>query len=401
MKKRNDYVNYLKKGETIDLVNLDPEILGIIGIELKRRRRKQSRTLDSFDCGCSISYISKIENGKITPKYSILQELCSEQGISQIELDALISVNNLLNDAISATFYKKYDLVKMYCEGIAHFDNYKVNLLKAIDYVNHNLWDEALKIIPTITIIEDKLVDADYNILLYLQMRIENHFENYLKAHSIYKQIKLNDNMIINTLCYHEYFYAICKCGFENPTHYYEKLCNMYLKLFNNNLNEINELYFKTLINLGCEVPQIVFDTFDVKNQIIYYIKHNKFKELLELKENNNLSSFEKMMIAMAVKDYIDVINQYQKIDLENLKEKEKIMCNYCRLLIEGNGTQIVNYANKVGLPYAEKRGDFTMLVHLVKSICEHSLTTGKYKNVATMCMSLFSFVEKYQKHYA
>ena len=107
------------------------------------------------------------------------------------------------------------------------------------------------------------------------------------------------------------------------------------------------------------------------------------------------------MMIAMAVKDYIDVINQYQKIDLENLKEKEKIMCNYCRLLIEGNGTQIVNYANKVGLPYAEKRGDFTMLVHLVKSICEHSLTTGKYKNVATMCMSLFSFVEKYQKHYA
>ena len=83
------------------------------------------------------------------------------------------------------------------------------------------------------------------------------------------------------------------------------------------------------------------------------------------------------------------------------MKEKEKIMCNYCRLLIEGNGTQIVNYANKVGLPYAEKRGDFTMLVHLVKSICEHSLTTGKYKNVATMCMSLFSFVEKYQKHYA
>ena len=55
----------------------------------------------------------------------------------------------------------------------------------------------------------------------------------------------------------------------------------MYLKLFNNNMNEINELYFKTLINLGCEVPKIVFDTFDVKDRIVYYIKQNEFDMLL------------------------------------------------------------------------------------------------------------------------
>jgi hypothetical protein len=52
---------------SIDLKNVSNELYKIIGAELKRRRRAHSKTLTNLSSVCSISYISKIENGKIIP----------------------------------------------------------------------------------------------------------------------------------------------------------------------------------------------------------------------------------------------------------------------------------------------------------------------------------------------
>lgn len=399
MKKKKEITNYLEKGEQIDLINLEPEILGIIGVELKRRRRQQSRTLDSFECGCSISYISKIENGKITPKYSILQELCTEQGISQYELDSLIRINELLNLAVNAIYYKKHELLEQYCENLEGFENFKVNLLKALYYLSNNSWSEVEALLPSIEIIEDKLSTTDYNLLVYIKLRIYNHRQNYMLAHNEYSKLKVNDNLIINALCYEQYFVSICYCGFENPTHYYDALCKMSLKLYNSNLSSINELYFEALINIGCEIPEVLIESVSSRHRIYYYLKHNRFNELFDYKENHHLTIFEQLIIAMGTKDYLLVKNLYNQLDFTNISKYDMIIANYCKLLIESDDTQIVSYANNVGVPFAEERGDFRLLLYMIKSICEHSLTTGRYKNVAVICMSLFSFVSEYQKH--
>ena len=48
-----------------NIQNLSKETVKIIGAELKRRRINQSQTLVNMSGICSVSYISKIENGKI------------------------------------------------------------------------------------------------------------------------------------------------------------------------------------------------------------------------------------------------------------------------------------------------------------------------------------------------
>ena len=72
-----------------DLKMVSKETMQVIGAELKRRRIYKATTLVNLSSICSISYISKIENGKIIPKLHVLQELCEEQGISKEELDTL------------------------------------------------------------------------------------------------------------------------------------------------------------------------------------------------------------------------------------------------------------------------------------------------------------------------
>ena len=156
--KKKEILNYLMKGDEADLLNLEPEVLGIIGVELKRRRLQQSRTLDSFACGCSISYISKIENGRINPKYSILQELCNEQGVTKEELDCLIKINSFIEQAIVSTFYGKHYELNESCEQFENFDNYKVNLLRALNYLNYHDYDDAKKMIESLEYVVDKLV---------------------------------------------------------------------------------------------------------------------------------------------------------------------------------------------------------------------------------------------------
>ncbi len=51
-----------------NIQNLSKENVQIIGAELKRRRINQSQTLVNMSGICSVSYITKIENGKIIPK---------------------------------------------------------------------------------------------------------------------------------------------------------------------------------------------------------------------------------------------------------------------------------------------------------------------------------------------
>ena len=87
-----------------DLKMVSKETMQVIGAELKRRRIYKATTLVNLSSICSISYISKIENGKIVPKYNVLRELCEEQGITREELNTLLEVDTLIDKCIEALF---------------------------------------------------------------------------------------------------------------------------------------------------------------------------------------------------------------------------------------------------------------------------------------------------------
>ena len=110
-----------------DPKNVSKETMQVIGAELKRRRLYKSTTLVNLSSICSISYISKIENGKIMPKYNVLRELCEEQGITNEELNTLLEVDLLIDRCIEALFTNDKKVIISIYDRICMLDNYKVN----------------------------------------------------------------------------------------------------------------------------------------------------------------------------------------------------------------------------------------------------------------------------------
>ena len=160
-----------------DLRYLSPEIMEIIGAELKRRRLRSAKTLEEFECGCSVSYLSKIENGKIIPKYTIMQELCEKSGITDEELEALATLDEKISFAIENIFWENYSEISKIYESVCMFDNYKTNLIKMIYEMNYFHWDKVESHSNSIYIIKDNLKNNDFYLYTYLLMCInKNHY---------------------------------------------------------------------------------------------------------------------------------------------------------------------------------------------------------------------------------
>ena len=92
----------------------------------------QAKTLVNMSGICSVSYISKIENGKIIPKYSVLKELCEEQGITSEELDTLLNVDKLIEQTVETLFWNDRNKIGEIYSKVYTFDNYKVSFIKII-----------------------------------------------------------------------------------------------------------------------------------------------------------------------------------------------------------------------------------------------------------------------------
>ena len=145
-----------------NIQNLSKETVKIIGAELKRRRINQSQTLVNMSGICSVSYISKIENGKIIPKYSVLKELCEEQGITSEELDTLLNVDKLIEQTVEALFWNDRNKIGEIYSKVYTFDNYKVSFIKIIYEMMYYHYNIVEGLLNSIYIIKDNLSDNDF-----------------------------------------------------------------------------------------------------------------------------------------------------------------------------------------------------------------------------------------------
>ena len=102
----------------------------------------------------------------------------------------------------------------------------------------------------------------------------------------------------------------------------------------------------------------------------------------------------------MAIKDYDAAYKILLKMDFSKLKKRDELIAKFCKSKINGDmlatNQFLVNYA----IPYAEERGDFSLLMFFMKYYSEVALCTGKYKSVATLCVSVFNLLEQYKRKY-
>lgn len=378
-----------------DVRYLSPEIVEIIGAELKRRRLANSITLEEFGCGCSISYHSKIENGKIIPKLSILQELCEKSGITEKELDSLITLDEKIAKVIEYIFWDNRDEIAKIYEEICMFDNYKSNLIKMVYEIYYLHWDKVKKHSNSIYIIRENIKNNDYYLYIYLLMRMNNYDKNYPEVYSLYKKMKNCKNDFLLALTSKEMLISVCHFGMENPIIFYEEFNKRYKNLLNFSTQEMYELLIETLVNAEYDLPEIILSHLKKEIKLKYFLIRKDTNNIdLYLKENRT-SSLEKLLIFTVKKDYLNAEKIYSKLELHKLGAKDLLIANYCNVLNSGNYEELANYIIYVGLDYAKKTNDGQMFKFFLKKLSEISFIVGKYKTVVSMNLSYFEMMNR------
>ena len=379
----------------LNLKNVSKETVKIIGAELKRRRLYQSKTLVNLSSICSVSYISKIENGKIIPKYHVLRDLCEEHGITKEELDTLLEVDTLIEKCVEGLFWNSRDKIKEIYERIYLLDNYKVNLIKTIYEIMFQHWDKVLQLLNSIRSIKDNLGDYDSHLYDLLKMFYENSVNNFPDVYKIHKNFKYCKDNYLLALSAKQMFIAVAKYGLENPFVAYKNYYDKYISLFNYSTEEMYELYIEALIAGNYELPDSIKKELKAPLRLKCCLQRKDFLELEELLKIYRPSQFEKLLIATAKDDFVQGEKIFTKIKLTSLSAKDVILSNYCNYINRGLDEDLATYIIMVAAPFALKNNDGFMFRMCLEKLSKLAFVVGKYKAVATMNLTYFEMLEK------
>lgn len=379
----------------INLVNVSKKNIQIIGAELKRRRINQSKTLVNLSSVCSVSYISKIENGKIIPKLHVLQELCEEQGITNEELETLLRVDDLIDKCVEAMFWDEQNKIADFYNQVYLFDNYKVTLIKIMYEMTYYHWEVVKQLLNSIYIIKDNLEENDLYLFIYLSMKFANIQHNYPEVFDLYNQMVFCKNEYIMAMVARELFIAIAKFGFENPMPAYQEYIKRYTMLFNYSNEMMYDLYIETLVKANYSISGPLKNSLKPSVKLKYCLVSKDFDELEILLKHYTPSNYEKLLIATAKKEFSIGEKLYQKLRLNRLCAEELLMANYCNLINKGSDEELANFIIQVAAPVAESTNDGILLKMLLVKLSEISFEVGKYKAVASLNLIYFKMLGK------
>lgn len=383
------------KEKEIYAYKISKENVKIIGAELKRRRKIQSKTLVTLNTNCSVSYISKIENGKIIPKVNILNDLCAEHGISKEELDKLLRVDELIEECLIALFWNNKDKITEVYNLVYSFDNYKVNLIKAMYEMIYYHWDSVEIYLATLESIKENLEEKTEYVFYYLCMCYKNAMCNYPVVYDLYKKLDYCKNNYINALASKEMFIAVAKYGIEYPIFHYEDYLEKYKNLFNYNTTDMYELLVDTLINSKFQLQETIKNELNTSKKIQYLLANLAFDELEEILSSYSPNQLEKLLIATAKGDFSNGEKIYKKLQLNRLSAKDVIIANYCNHINKGNDEALADFIIQVAAPYALQINDGILFKMFLKKLSTIAFSVGKYKAVASMNLTYFDMLEK------
>lgn len=275
------------------LLEAGQEVLEMLGIENKRRRTMMSRTLSDYDCEVSISYLSKIENGKIIPKYHVLKDFCAKNGISDEELNSMLIVNKNLRTAVDYFIKKNIKGIENLFINVRGFNNYKTNLLKLFYYYFEDDYEEICYLLNEISPIENKMNEFDHNIFLFFKMTYENHEKKYFDSLYVYLRSNKCDDDSLNFLLKKEYVKAILLSGASSGIDLYKDFIRSDYVFLNINDNDLKEAYDYALARQGLCSQKRVSDL-SVINQIFYHYYAQESQELYDInqQELNDLERY-------------------------------------------------------------------------------------------------------------
>ncbi|MCR5350842.1 MAG: helix-turn-helix domain-containing protein [Acholeplasmatales bacterium] len=157
----------------------------VVGIEIKSKRKEYKMTLEALaGRSCSQSYLSKIENNKISPNLDILEEICIKSHLTKEDIDRLIKSGLMLEDAMNSYIYHDLDFIKAKVDEF-NYSNYRTDILKLIYYVSIEQYNVAQEIFDKVIEYVSSLPEVDFIIFSIISGFLLIHsyrFEEAIKS---------------------------------------------------------------------------------------------------------------------------------------------------------------------------------------------------------------------------
>lgn len=162
-----------------------------IGTIIKKRRKDLNMTLEDVTRGiCCISYLSKLENGSISPKEYVMREVLERLDMDESTLRSKNEYTAIILDCLSCLYYEKYDEIKRYFDNIASVERiHYTDIIKAIYYYSTDNIEIAKKCIDGAILVKNDLDDFELNACVIISSLISEKEEKYGEALEIIKKI--------------------------------------------------------------------------------------------------------------------------------------------------------------------------------------------------------------------
>lgn len=252
-------------------------LYNLIGTELKQRRLKQSKTLSSVaDDLCSVSYLSKVENNKITPNKFYLKELCSRLNFTQEKMETLFNLKEIMNQAVIAFINNDKDKLRKIDKEGKDITTCRYKIIQFISHIIHKEFDKARKISYEILRLISSVSDYDikaYAVFESIFSFYTQEIDDALETLEFIEKVELPVELKLLVLKYK--YYAYISINSPLAVFEYDNIIQFLVKI--GNLDYIDEMHYLMCLYL------VQNNEIKKYSKILCLIKNDKYKKTLYL----------------------------------------------------------------------------------------------------------------------
>ncbi|MBG9587276.1 helix-turn-helix domain-containing protein [Cytobacillus firmus] len=421
---------------------MDKENTKLLGAFLKGNRLKKKLTQNALSKGiCSVSYLSKLENGYLIPDQWVLENLLNKLDVNidlfnemeskNVEILSQLNTwyqNMEYNDKTGITkSFEKIIKLKPIIKNTIYYNRFQLFYCKYL--IDQGFHSDAGNEIMKIENIYKQLTSIDKFFFLYIKGKLcccEDNFEKSLTFLLEAKKININPN-----LCSDLYYQiAIVYSKLQNITlsiEYGVKAINLFDETSNFNRSidckillainyaragEIHKsiLYFKNLLNTAKRI-----NNYDLINKATYYLgaiymKMQLYNDAVCILEESIISNNKKDEIyydtlSLLAEGYL-LLNDVKKSKkilginektLGELPTKQYLKINILKISIRyGNvSRQLVTFLEDQAMPFFKKTNNYSLIEKYSLILIRYYKIKKQYKKVSELYDILYKYINK------
>jgi len=395
--------------------NSQNEKIKILGTEIRKTRLENNQTLSQFAKeSLSVSYLSKLENGKVFASDYVLEEILSKIRINREIFDNVDLYYHLLEQTIKLYFFDDLENITRVFNKISAL-SFDMKLIKFIYYIVIGDRYKSIDCSEKIYSIKETLTDLELECFLTFSLIFELNYKDYIAAANYQNLIKVITfgNEYLQALNQKSFCLNAFGCKYEmaytKNVAEYKKSCQ---KL--GNLSQVIEISYLWAITLALtgykKAAQDVMRPipFSEKRkltkyfvlQVEYLISIREFSKAFLFLKNCQKDISPQDFTYYALKcselsgeqEYIrDNLGRLLNVELELYNTERLIFLRYLEYKYNETPSQLRDFLRNTTLDVASRTGNILMLDFYFKLLKQELAGITRYKDV----VFLYRMVEK------